>query len=80
MSLDWYPIIDQGKCTECRICYEFCPHDVYILKDDKPIIARPEDCVTRCHGCERKCPSDAISYYGDDGKHSAPKAILLPKL
>ncbi|MGE5423560.1 MAG: ferredoxin family protein [Ignavibacteriales bacterium] len=80
MSLDWYPIIDQEKCTECLICYDFCPHEVYILEDDKPIVTRPENCISRCHGCEKQCPSEAITYFGDDGKHSEGKAIRLPKL
>jgi NAD-dependent dihydropyrimidine dehydrogenase PreA subunit len=80
MSLDWYPIIDQGKCMDCLICYKFCPHEVYTLEGYKLTVTRPENCITRCHGCEKKCPSEAISYFGDDGEHSVPKAIRLPKL
>ncbi|WP_083830159.1 4Fe-4S binding protein [Thermococcus zilligii] len=37
------------KCTGCLTCVNFCPHGVYEV----------------CRGCQRICPSGAISYYGD---------------
>lgn len=82
MSLDWYPIINRDYCTECLVCYEFCPHEVYTLEDDEPVVTRPENCISRCHGCEKQCPNEAITYFGDDGTKPLPgdKAVRLPKL
>ncbi len=67
MSADWYPMINRDKCTGCLICYDFCPHGVYSLEDDSPLVVNPDNCISRCHGCENQCPSGAITYFGDDG-------------
>jgi len=65
MSADWYPKIDYLKCTKCLTCYDFCPHEVYSLNDDTPVVAKPENCISGCHGCENRCPEGALSYIGD---------------
>lgn len=65
MSLNWYPIINLELCTSCGICYEFCSHGVYELNGGTPFVIEPEGCIQGCHGCENKCPSGAIHYYGD---------------
>ncbi|NPV27559.1 MAG: ferredoxin family protein [Firmicutes bacterium] len=67
MAKDWYPIIDEEKCSGCLICANFCPHDVYEIVDERPLVVRPDNCISRCHGCENQCPELAIRYYGDNG-------------
>lgn len=59
--------IDYEKCSDCGICYDICPMDVYGLMhafrqaDAKPrvYIKYPEDCMC-CYLCELDCPDDAI--------------------
>jgi Dissimilatory sulfite reductase (desulfoviridin), alpha and beta subunits len=65
MAIGWYPIVDKEICSTCGICYDFCPHDVYEWNEG-PIVIRPENCINRCHGCEKQCPSQAIRYFGDE--------------
>lgn len=35
-KIPWYPRIDYDKCIDCLSCVNFCPHDVYSVKDGKP--------------------------------------------
>jgi NAD-dependent dihydropyrimidine dehydrogenase PreA subunit len=66
MAKSWYPIIDYSKCTSCLTCYSFCPHKVFeVGPDGKPIVARPENCVELCRGCQKICPAEAITYLGE---------------
>ncbi|HOL21657.1 MAG TPA: ferredoxin family protein [bacterium] len=74
MAKNWYPIIDYSKCTGCLSCVKFCPHDVYKVKDEKPVVAAPENCVEFCRGCQKgACQYDAITYYGDKEKKEGTK-------
>ncbi len=67
MSKNWYPIIDYEKCVSCFECVNFCPHKVFEIIDDKPVVANPLDCVDFCKGCSKgACPVDAISYYEEE--------------
>lgn len=75
MAVDWYPVIDREKCTDCLVCYEFCPNEVYILEDESPVVVRPENCISGCHGCENQCPSGAITYFGDNGQKPGMRII-----
>ena len=66
MAKNWHPIIDYDKCNGCLTCYSFCPHGVFETKSDgKPLVARPENYVELCRGCQKVCPTGAISYFGD---------------
>jgi len=62
MTLDWYPIIDYKKCTNCLSCVNFCPHGVYTEKNEKPFVKNKENCVDMCKGCGKICPEKAITY------------------
>ncbi|MCD6386053.1 ferredoxin family protein [Candidatus Sumerlaeota bacterium] len=62
MSANWYPIIDEEKCTGCLSCVEFCPHGVLAEKDGTAVVVAPEKCVDFCRGCQKVCEFNAITY------------------
>lgn len=69
MARSWYPVIDYTKCSSCRTCVDFCPHDVYALgEQSEPVVVYPDGCVFRCRNCAKRCPAGAISYYGDSAR------------
>ena len=51
------PVIDEGKCTGCLICWKFCP-DACIEPGEKPKINL--DYCKGCGICAEECPFDAI--------------------
>ena len=61
-EIEWYPTINAEKCINCKVCYEFCPKDVYDLIEDKVKVVRPYQCVVLCTGCVSKCMNGAISF------------------
>jgi NAD-dependent dihydropyrimidine dehydrogenase PreA subunit len=64
MAKNWYPIINYDNCIGCMSCVNFCPHGVFEKKDNRPVVAHPEDCVEFCQGCQKgACDSDAINYF-----------------
>jgi len=66
MSKNWYPVIDYKKCVGCLACYKFCQNKVYIVKDGKPFVKNPLNCIESCRGCQKgACNNDAITYHGD---------------
>lgn len=67
MSLKWYPVINDEMCTDCGMCIAKCTRGVYDKDCIHPTVILPENCVEGCRGCQKLCPSDAISYVGDDG-------------
>ena len=54
------PYIDAKKCTGCGTCVAVCPVNVFDMKGDKSVVARPNDCI-QCRACERSCPPEAIA-------------------
>ncbi len=61
------PIIDYDKCTDCLICWKFCPEGAIKLKKtkkkDKEEIKQPVINYEYCKGCGicwEECPSGAI--------------------
>jgi len=67
MAEKWYPVIDFDKCSNCLVCVEHCKHGVYDKGKDIPTVILPVNCIDGCRGCQKKCPEEAISYFGDDG-------------
>ena len=63
----WYPTIFPDRCDGCEDreaprCIQFCPNDVFEIRDGKAIVARPYNCVYGCTACEPVCPRKAITF------------------
>jgi NAD-dependent dihydropyrimidine dehydrogenase PreA subunit len=71
MSKTWYPVINYENCIGCGACFNKCSHGVYEMKDDKPKVVQPQNCVEKCRGCQNLCPAQAIDYVGDTGDESS---------
>jgi len=66
MAKNWYPIINEGSCSQCYTCSNFCEHDVFEVGDDGfPKVKNPDNCVEFCRGCSKICPTEAITFFGD---------------
>ena len=63
-QIQWYPIIDPGRCDGCGKCVEFCKNDVLRLIGEplRAEVANPFNCLVGCNSCASKCPSDAIQF------------------
>ena len=73
MAKKWYPVVDYAACIDCGTCSSFCQHGVYdVAKVPTPVVANPDGCVNRCHGCGNLCPVGAITYVGDDTGWTPP--------
>lgn len=63
----WFPIIFSDKCDGCAKtgnprCVEFCPNEVFEIRDGKAIVAQPLKCMRGCTACEPVCHKKAISF------------------
>lgn len=66
--IPWFPVIDYGRCIDCKQCLNFCLFGVFTLSGDgKVVVERPANCKTNCPACARVCPEAAIIFpkYGD---------------
>ncbi len=75
----WHPLIDNEKCTNCGFCYNYCPKGVFEKNNQNIIVKNPADCVDGCHGCEWKCPGNAISFPKPITKEYVIKVIRWSK-
>jgi len=70
--------IDSNLCKGCGICVEFCPKNVFRLREDLSesgihlAVAAEEEKCTVCHLCELYCPDFAIAVV-EKGKSSSRK-------
>jgi NAD-dependent dihydropyrimidine dehydrogenase PreA subunit len=68
--------LDAEKCKGCGMCVEVCPHDVFLMKEDKAQITDKDSCM-ECGACANNCPFSAIEVRSGVG---CAYAIILGKL
>ncbi len=75
--LDWSPRIDYDACLGDRVCYDFCHNDVFTWDEvnDRPLVAKPNNCVLGCDTCGQLCPSQAISFPSKDDLRAAMRRL-----
>lgn len=59
---DWRiytPSIDYGKCTNCMICFAYCPESAMSVNDRGRPVIDMENCKG-CLICYRECPTGAV--------------------
>jgi len=49
-----------NKCIGCGMCVEVCPHNVFVIKENKAEIIDKDFCM-ECGACEKNCPAGAIA-------------------
>ncbi len=62
--IEWGPTVDDGTCTGCGTCIDFCHQDVYRWSEDETRVevAHKLHCVTGCSHCATLCEAGAISF------------------
>jgi NAD-dependent dihydropyrimidine dehydrogenase PreA subunit len=61
--IPWFPVIDYGRCTNCKQCMNFCLFRVFEIDANECIaVQNPENCKTSCPACARVCPENAIIF------------------
>ena len=53
------PVRDDEKCTQCLLCWVFCPDTSVLVKDEKVVDFDYEHCKG-CGICAHECPADCI--------------------
>jgi NAD-dependent dihydropyrimidine dehydrogenase PreA subunit len=63
-KIPWFPAVDSGLCTGCRVCVEYCAYGVYVLDEEKnvAVVRQPYKCIVGCSGCRDKCAAGAIAF------------------
>ena len=51
--------LDTEACNGCGMCSIVCPHEVFIMKNQKANIADQNACI-ECGACAINCPENAI--------------------
>jgi len=79
MTVTWYPVIYPDRCDGCQgsdkpKCVEFCPHDVFHVRDNKVVVANPQNCVEGCVACMQLCPRKAIDFPSHKSYRRSEKA------
>ena len=53
------PVRDEAACTQCLLCWVFCP-DTSVMVADEKVYDFDYDHCKGCGICAHECPSDAI--------------------
>ena len=63
-EIPWYPKIDLGQCVGCGLCAAICGRGVYKydFESQRPIVAKPYNCLVGCQTCANLCPVGAIEF------------------
>lgn len=54
------PVLDQGKCTKCLLCWVYCPEPAIARKEDDSVEIYYDYCKG-CGICAHECPVKAIT-------------------
>jgi ferredoxin len=52
-------VFHPGKCINCGLCLQVCPHRVFAQGEGRARMSRAEECM-ECGACQRNCPAGAI--------------------
>jgi len=52
-------VFHPGKCVNCGLCLQVCPHRVFAPGEHRVRLAKAERCM-ECGACQRNCASGAI--------------------
>jgi pyruvate ferredoxin oxidoreductase gamma subunit len=61
------PVIDYGKCTDCLICYAYCPESAMSVGQDGKVMIDYDNCKG-CMICLTECPLRAITQTREGGQ------------
>jgi len=53
------PLTDFQKCTNCLMCWVFCPDSAVVVKNGKKLGTNYKHCKG-CGICAKECPAEAI--------------------
>ena len=65
MKNPWFPTINLEKCDGCEgahKCVGFCPYNVLEVKEEKPFVANPLNCIYGCSSCVSLCRNGEIIF------------------
>lgn len=68
--------LKQDKCIGCGRCTEVCPHNVFVIEDNKANINQKDNCM-ECGACAKNCPANALEVKTGVG---CAYAIIMGKL
>ena len=59
---DGFNLIDNKLCINCKLCYNICPEEAIINREDIGIMVVDEQKCTYCGACKNACPSKAFIF------------------
>ncbi|MFC1902749.1 ferredoxin family protein [Chloroflexota bacterium] len=56
------PVIENRLCNMCKLCFKYCPGDVFTVVNDEMKVYYPDEC-SHCGACYLDCPEGAIKIH-----------------